>query len=756
MKFKRISILFSPKKKYIFRKKKRKTQFVNTERKFIMNDLKSEHYLERMVPWLKTLPDFLHASTHGPELLYYGTGESNHWPVQSNQNICAALAVMATHPELDSLNPSIRREELLQNALALFRYSIRTHKTGSIPATDGRQWGYHWISVLGLERMAHAINLLVPHLDEKDREQLRKLRLAESDWLLDHYEISAGMIENNKPESNIWNGGFLLRTAQDYPDAPRRNEYLEKSTSFLLNGISHPMDAACERKFRGRTVRERHIGFNFGPDYALDHHGYMNVGYMVICLSNIAMLHFKFKELDLEAPEELYWHAEDLWKRVKNFLFADGRLLRIGGDTRARYTYCQCYAIPMWLLAGDRFGDADAAAFEKHYLGLLKQEQDYCGTGGFLGRRLAEMRHQSYYYYCRLESDFLAALSYGACWRGRFSLPQPQTIQENPPCQWGDDYHGASMIRTGDTIRSWVWLGAQGPVGLCVPAGKSDMAEWQGNLKGRLHGNAVRTVVKNSCRREYSDGFLTWGSADCIEALPLGEGEDQYVIARHQIAVAACPDGRTLLQLELTETVKDCSLYGVYALNLNIPNDLYNRSVRKYAGNTYHENLPGDHGTEAVINTKSDRLNIDNTLAVFSIHGTFLKIHRPNKRNIVIAHPVQPSLRSLYADEICTQITDTPQRYTARTVLIDSGAAVSAGVTLEETLSAPALRKLKTEGRVRSISFRGFDGVDYILIANFEDHTVTYPAGKLVNAFCGAWEKEPVLRAGEAVLLKRT
>ncbi|MEI3004423.1 MAG: hypothetical protein V8T87_07350 [Victivallales bacterium] len=66
----------------------------------------SEHYLERMVPWLKTLPDFLHASTHGPELLYYGTGESNHWPVQSNQNICAALAVMATHPELDSLTRS--------------------------------------------------------------------------------------------------------------------------------------------------------------------------------------------------------------------------------------------------------------------------------------------------------------------------------------------------------------------------------------------------------------------------------------------------------------------------------------------------------------------------------------------------------------------------------------------------------------------------------------------------------------------------
>lgn len=721
-----------------------------------MSDLNSKHYLELMVPWLRVLPDFLRTSARDPRLLYYGTGESNHWPVQSNQNICAALAVMATHPELESLNPSISREQLLQYALALFRYSIRTHKTGSLPASDGRQWGYHWISVLGMERMAHGLNLLKPYLNEEDRIQLRKLRIAESDWLLDHYEISAGMIKNNKPESNIWNGGFLLRTALDYPDAPRCEEYLEKSTSFLLNGISHPMDAACERKFRGRTVRERHAGFNFGPDYALDHHGYMNVGYMVICLSNIAMLHFNFKELGREAPEELYWHADDLWKRVRNFLFADGRLLRIGGDTRARYTYCQCYAVPMWMLAGDKFSDPDAASFEKHCLGLLKQEQDYCGTGGFLGRRLAAMRHQSYYYYCRLESDFLLALSYGADWRGKFSLPQPQAhMRENPPCIWGDDYHGASMIRTGNTIRSWVWLGGQGPVGLCVPAGRSDMAEWQGSLRGRLHGNAVRTISRTSCRREYADGFLNCGSADCIETLPLGEGEDQYVIAKHQIAAAALPDGRTLLQLELAEAVKDCSLYGVYALNLNIPNDLYNGSARDYAGDAYCERLAGNPAEESVIDTKSDRLNIDNELAVFSLYGGTVKIHRSGKQNIAIAHPPHPSMFSLYADEICTKAVNRPQRYTEGSVLIDSGAAVSAGVTLEDMLSAPAPRKLETEGRVRAVSFRGFDGTTYHFIANFETDSVSYPAEALADAFSGVvCGKAIVLQAGEAVLLK--
>ncbi|MEI3004424.1 MAG: hypothetical protein V8T87_07355 [Victivallales bacterium] len=73
---------------------------------------------------------------------------------------------------------------------------------------------------------------------------MRKLRLAESDWLLIITRSAPVLSKTMSRNQTSGNGGFLLRTAQDYPDAPRRNEYLEKSTSFLLNGISHPMDAA--------------------------------------------------------------------------------------------------------------------------------------------------------------------------------------------------------------------------------------------------------------------------------------------------------------------------------------------------------------------------------------------------------------------------------------------------------------------------------------------------------------------------------
>ncbi len=147
-----------------------------------MNDLTSRNYLELMVPWLKVMPKFLR---HSPVGTWYGTGESAHWSVQSNMNICAALSVMADSPELDDLSPAVSRKEIRQTALELFRYAMHTHLTGDSVATDGNPWGHHWISVLGAERMTHGINALLPHMTAKDRENYRAFRLSEADWLTD-------------------------------------------------------------------------------------------------------------------------------------------------------------------------------------------------------------------------------------------------------------------------------------------------------------------------------------------------------------------------------------------------------------------------------------------------------------------------------------------------------------------------------------------------------------------------------------------
>ena len=91
--------------------------------------------------WLEFASENLLRNVPGhPELAYYGTGESAHWAVQSNMNVAAALAVAG----VEESDPA-----MMERALSLFRYAMRTHVTGNLAATDNAQWGRHWISVLG-------------------------------------------------------------------------------------------------------------------------------------------------------------------------------------------------------------------------------------------------------------------------------------------------------------------------------------------------------------------------------------------------------------------------------------------------------------------------------------------------------------------------------------------------------------------------------------------------------------------------------
>ena len=88
-----------------------------------MEDERQNRCRAALKRWLKFASDNLlrHVSGH-PELAYYGTGESAHWAVQSNMNVCAALAVMAADPAFEKFSPELSREEVRQTALALFRY----------------------------------------------------------------------------------------------------------------------------------------------------------------------------------------------------------------------------------------------------------------------------------------------------------------------------------------------------------------------------------------------------------------------------------------------------------------------------------------------------------------------------------------------------------------------------------------------------------------------------------------------------------
>lgn len=689
-------------------------------------------YLRLLERWIKSAVKDIYPFPDRNELACYGTGYNN-WGVQTNQKAFAAFAVLAAAPDLDEKETGVSREEINTYALKMLRFSLESHIEGSYHCADNTKWGHTWISALGIERMMHGIDAIRDSLSETDKKNIRKVIISECDWLTDHYEVVASLYAedgNNRPESNLWNGALLYRAAAMFPDTPRAGEYRKKGTLFLLNSISVPSDGESLRVISGKPLREWHKGTNFFESYALNHHSYLNVGYMIICLSNAAMLHFMFEKNKTEAPEALYHHVRDLWMLVKNLTFPDGRLIRIGGDTCVRYCYCQDYAIPAWLMMNHKYGDSGAAAFENGWLKTVQKEQKNNGDGSFLSERCASLKQKSPLYYTRLESDRAVTLSMGAYWRRIFNIPgeAAETGLSSPEFFWHDKYHGACFRRDGARIVSWVWNAAQQPQGLCLSPEKSDMAEWRQNLAGEICGVGKLSFYETKTHFEkfFEKGFITSGTAIARSCAFIAEGQADENMAEQKITFAALPDGQTVLIMQYAKTLMRCYLDNIKGLLLNIPNDIFNGNRRTYFFGKNKRSLRGYGSRRELLDLKSKWINIDDNMGVIGVYGAgSFQLFRPGSRRSGIKF--ERDMGDLFVDELCFPFIPGQQSYSSETVLFDIGCIIRTGENHKETFKNNAeLKSIPHMEDLRFLAAESGNGKKYLMVKNISDKTVSY------------------------------
>lgn len=687
-----------------------------------MKNTKSKEYIRLLTPWIKDSQQYLYTFPDRPELMCYGTGY-NSWGVQTNQKALSAFAVAALDPDSDFSPYGLTREEVLEQAMAMLRFSLQSHIEGDYCCADGEKWGHTWISALGIERMMHGVELLIPHLTIEDQALLRKVLVSEADWLLEHYTIEAGLIAKdgkNKPESNIWNGAILSRVATMYPDTPNAEAYKEKATHFFINGISLESDETNFTVYDGIKVRDSFRGANFFNSFALDHHGYMNLGYMIICLSNIAMLHFFYKNRNEKPPAALYHNAKELWALARSMTYEDGRLNRIGGDTRIRYCYCQDYALPAWLLAEDVF-DEDCSMLEDGWLNILRTETDYNGDGSFLSARCAGLKNVSPLYYTRLESDRGNAISMMALWHRQFNLSGSKSAIEKK--SWFSKYHGAYMLKGEKRMASFVWRSAEPSQGQCAPVCESSLLEWRGNLTGQIHGlgSAQREIVLEHSGQSFEGGFITYGKNLCESSIFVAEGQKIDNQAIKSLAFAALPDDRTVLCIQSADAKNRTIISQVQGLLLNVPNDLFNHSIREYAtAKGIYRLHGGDRGVPETINA-GKWLCVDNKVGVVEVNKE-LMIVRPGHRQISLksmGHGTSHKAGALYCDEVCSVYENRQRWYSAGEHIYDSAFAIIVGDS-DETQSfsktVGALPNLPKD--VLSVVATGEDGQEYALVFN--------------------------------------
>jgi hypothetical protein len=639
-----------------------------------MNYMQKSEYLNLLQNWLPAAEREFYSPADRPDLLVYGLGYSANWGIQTNLKAAAAFAVAGK---------ALDDEEVLDRAVRMVRFSLASHLEGDYHGTDNDNWGHTWITVLGLERFMHALDPVFERFNNKDRANLQQVLVSEADWLLHHYEIVAGLENDggrNKPESNLWNGAHLYRTAMVYPDSPNHDAYLTKARKFFLNGISLPADLVGNED--GLVE-----GANFFESLSLDHHGYLNVGYMVICLSQLAMLYFWLREKNHPIPPELLIHARELWILVKSLTFEDGRLWRIGGDTRARYCYCQDYMIPVFQLARALWHD-DVDTLEREWCSLVKKEQEYNEDGGFLSQRGSKLRTLSPLYYTRLDSDRACSLSMGYHWfdlsRGSEKTKPIETLTT-----WSEPFHGAAMIREEKRRASFVWRAGEGPTALFHSSQDSSMAEWYHNLtpSARGQGNLITSKIHWQEVREFDGGFATAGCYDIREDIFIAESDPPRPLLRVHLLYAVLPDGETAVIMQHAYCPIRNNLWEMKSLFMQIPNDLFNDNRRVWHWLEQDHVLTGPPEEAEVIETGSDILTLKDgkgstQLSLKVLYGgDSLKIIRPTERQIGFkkypdrAHAHKQGM--LFCDEICLDHRVDRNYLNPGEIMIDCAVALS-------------------------------------------------------------------------------
>lgn len=683
--------------------------------------------------WAEAVERFWYPLDEQSTLGCYGPGYI-HWGVQSNFNYAAAMATLAAQPGV------AQADHWRQRALAALRFALATHLTGDRQGLNGEHWGHSWISMLGIERAMHGIDRLSPFLTLQDQHDLQRVLVSESNWLLHHGHRGgqAGVLADlwnssgrNAPESNIWSGALLWRTAQRYPGEAEAAAWQERAHDYFINGVSIPADAEDDSIVAGKRVGERTVGANFFPNYALDHHGYLNVGYMAICISNVAILHFDMKQRGEARPESLDHHMADLWQLLRRLIFPDGRLARIGGDSRVRYTYCQEYLLPTLLYAADRLQDPHALDLAEQQVDLMQREMAAGDDGTFYGRRLRWMAESNPHYFTRLESDRACVLAMLLNYRPLVEPPATtsEPFEASVAGSWIEPEHGAAMVRNPNRLASFSWRAYGLTQALCLPPAESDLAEWSANLcpvvrylgdDGAQPGRHRRLLHHETSL--FAGGFVTAGAVMEGVAIRVDEGANCTDQAVSQIAFAALPDGHTCLGLQYVTTAADRVGYTVEvkSLHLNVPNDLFNGYRRRLQTAQGELMLSSPPESSGLVRLQSPWLNIDDTLGVVHLYGgEGLLVDRTTKQR-------GGRYPALFVEEICLQSeTKTRRRLPGETV-VDVGFAVIAGVDAQTTAAVQGGSLTFAADGLRGAWIQGIDGVRYALVANFAAEPVEF------------------------------
>jgi len=430
--------------------------------------------------------------------------------------------------------------------------------------------------------------LMLPGLADSQRAQLLAILVWEADKQVE-YGISpkwrsmpgrwpAGSVG----ESNAWSTALLQAARSALPDSPRQQAWRAAAIDYSLNSICLPEDMTSDQIVAGKPLKERVKGANFEPGGIQEHHGFYHPGYIAwpLAYQAFAMLMDEALPPAQQNPDVYLLHWKQVFDRLKQSTFANGRLIHCAGDDWNAYGYGNDHILPIAIFAAVRFRDPDASRLASEWLSLMEHAQSLTG-GPIQGARLARLQHHYQNDFAWYEAISGASLAHALWVLDRLDpgqMPPPASQQQYNARNVGT-YHepNARLVWHRDEHRwaSVCWRSAFGQWQAIVqPVNLPHLLKHNHNSVGMLEAaDAVPAAKVQWFRIRTFDrgGFWSLGAVDRLSSKAR---RDAFLVRQYQ-ALIVLPEGPSVL-VDQCEALERVALVRTGSLGLRLAADIFN------------------------------------------------------------------------------------------------------------------------------------------------------------------------------------
>jgi hypothetical protein len=357
-----------------------------------------QRYYDSVFAWSRLLGKHFQAVPGHPEWGYYGDGGDRE---NSVRPICYAALTNAFLAEIEPPNAVAshkQREQWRQQAIAALGYLTHAHRANNGACLNGKPWGNGWQSAMWARSLGMAGWLLWGRLDRAARLAVARVVEYEADRFLNAGPKSS-LKNDTGAEENAWNAGLVALARCMMPNHPRADQWDAAAKRYMYNTFSVAADTGNQALGDdGRPICEWVTTVNAHPDYTVENHGLVHIGYLKNSHALLLEAASPYVLIGRPLPRAGTHHADDVFEVLVRCTAWDGAPIYFGGNDW-KLVHTQCSDVISFALTNVLLRDARAAYLESVALDWLcriqRQHNGYYTVrkdlehNGFVASRLA-------------------------------------------------------------------------------------------------------------------------------------------------------------------------------------------------------------------------------------------------------------------------------------------------------------------------------------------------------------------------------